>query len=148
METTITPDTTKQTTKSTSRYAKASRKFRKNNPFRNMNNSQKRSELDKLRRRRAKYSKTDKYKKVERNNRLKSEYGITVEDYDKLFKEQNECCAICSTPQSELRRRLSVDHCHVTNKIRGLLCDSCNNGLGRFKDSEEILLIAIKYLKR
>lgn len=47
----------------------------------------------------------------------------------------------------ELKRRLFVDHCHKTNKIRGLLCINCNNGLGAFKDNVFSLNRAIQYLK-
>lgn len=72
---------------------------------------------------------------------MKSNYGLTKDEYDKLGKK----CMVCGVGRG--KKRLSVDHNHKTNKIRGLLCDNCNNGLGRFKDSVELLLKAIKYLK-
>jgi hypothetical protein len=78
---------------------------------------------------------------------LKVTYGITLEDYKQMLANQNECCAICKIPQSELPVDLAVDHCHKTNKIRGLLCAKCNLGLGNFEDSEDSLLQAIKYLR-
>lgn len=59
---------------------------------------------------------------------LKCNYGITLDDYDKLCLDQNNVCAICEQPQ--LHQRLSVDHCHNTGKVRGLLCQSCNLTLG------------------
>jgi len=65
--------------------------------------------------------------------------------------KQNGKCAICKKPETRKTgnkiRELSIDHCHKTGKVRGLLCDSCNNGLGRFKDSVKLLESALKYLK-
>lgn len=78
--------------------------------------------------------------------RLRSKYGIGVHEYNKLLHDQSNRCAICrSYPGS---RRLNVDHCHLTNKVRGLLCDHCNIALGHLKDNEERLLSAIRYLVR
>lgn len=74
-------------------------------------------------------------------------FGLTKEDYNKIFEEQNGRCLICLKHQSELKRSLAVDHCHSTNKIRGLLCSSCNPGLGQFKDDEELLFRAVSYLR-
>lgn len=86
-------------------------------------------------------------KKGRKERQLKSRYGISTEDYNKLFQEQGGCCAICKTHQSNLNIALAVDHCHSSKVIRGLLCYNCNMGLGRFKDSAELLLNAIQYLK-
>jgi len=82
-----------------------------------------------------------------RAQRLKRDYGITKNDYDRMLKEQKECCAICGRHQSELRRSLSVDHNHETGKVRGLLCGLCNLILGNAKDSRTILESAIIYLE-
>lgn len=62
--------------------------------------------------------------------RLMSRFGITLEEYDLLLVKQNHRCAICRKPQSELKQPLCVDHCHLTGAIRGLLCRSCNLGVG------------------
>ena len=82
---------------------------------------------------------------------LKKQYGITLEDYEELFKQQKGCCKICDRHISELnqkhKKNLCVDHCHKTGKIRGLLCDKCNRGLGLFCDDKSLLLKAINYLK-
>ena len=80
-------------------------------------------------------------------------YGFkSAEEYENLVKVQNGVCAICSQPETVMRRgkvqRLSVDHCHKTNKIRGLLCVTCNNILGNAHDSVDKLKNAIKYLER
>jgi len=73
-------------------------------------------------------------------------YGISIEEYNKLFTEQNGCCAICGRHQSEFNLKLAVDHDHISGKIRGLLCNTCNKGLGCFKDDINLLNKAINYL--
>jgi hypothetical protein len=79
-----------------------------------------------------------------RNRSLRKKYGMAPEEYDTLFRAQEGVCAICgSTPGV---RRLAVDHDHVTGKIRGLLCGTCNTGLGAFKDRPHLLLSAATYL--
>lgn len=89
-----------------------------------------------------------KRKNVLKNFHLTKKYGITLEEYNNLFFKQNGCCDICKKHQSEFKISLSVDHCHETGNIRGLLCSSCNRALGMYKESEEILLNAIKYIKK
>jgi len=82
-----------------------------------------------------------------KNNELRKKFGITLEDYNKMYEEQNGCCKICNSSYSKEKQALSVDHCHITGKVRGLLCNTCNRALGMFKDSQEILESAAKYLK-
>lgn len=74
--------------------------------------------------------------------------GCTQELYDFLYQQQEGCCAICGKHALELKRSLAADHCHDSKKIRGLLCGSCNQGLGYFKDNQTLLLEAIAYLNR
>jgi hypothetical protein len=81
-----------------------------------------------------------------RNARLKKKYGLTIADYNKMLGLQNGKCAICCISESKGRGGFHVDHCHTTNKVRGLLCHSCNTGLGHFRDDIEILDAAAKYL--
>ena len=81
-----------------------------------------------------------------RHLNLVRDFGITLDEYNKLLVNQNESCAICHKHQDEFDRALAVDHDHKTGKVRGLLCASCNNGLGRFKDNKDLLSEAIKYL--
>lgn len=84
--------------------------------------------------------------------RLKYKYGLTPEEWDKMYSEQQGCCAICGIPESMItigvNRRLNIDHCHRTNKIRGLLCMNCNLALGMLSDDKEILKNAILYLEK
>ena len=79
---------------------------------------------------------------------LKRRYGITVEDYENLLKQQHFGCAICGTPSCKTGRNFAVDHCHETGKVRGLLCAGCNQGLGNFKDDVGYLEDAISYLRK
>ena len=85
---------------------------------------------------------------------LKYNYGLSLEDYNFLLEKQDNKCAICECNEFENRwtnknNKLPfvVDHCHTTNKVRGLLCDNCNLMIGHAKDNIETLTKAIKYLK-
>jgi predicted ATPase len=83
-----------------------------------------------------------------RNRKYVSRYNITIEIYDEMFQKQEGVCAICFQKETRKSRKfLSIDHCHKTGKVRGLLCDSCNNILGRAKDNNLILLSAAHYLE-
>jgi hypothetical protein len=75
-----------------------------------------------------------------------AKYGITLEQYEAQLKEQNHCCAICRNPL-DLGKHTHQDHCHITNKTRGILCTNCNKGIGCFRDSIASLENAIEYLK-
>jgi hypothetical protein len=81
-----------------------------------------------------------------RGSHLKRHYGISLEDYDRMLKEQGGVCKICRE-ECKTGRRLAVDHCHETGKVRGLLCYNCNRGLGHYQDSIELLQNATEYLK-
>jgi hypothetical protein len=75
----------------------------------------------------------------------KTKIPFTVEQYEAMLISQNGVCKICRHLSSD-GKALHIDHCHTTNKIRGLLCNNCNNGLGRFNDNAETLRSAISYL--
>lgn len=80
---------------------------------------------------------------------LRRQFGISLSEYETLLAKQGGVCAICARPETCGARQssfLSVDHDHVTNKIRGLLCNKCNRGLGLFEDNVEWLSNAIDYL--
>ena len=74
-------------------------------------------------------------------------YNMTREDRQNLIDQQNGQCAICGY-FFKSEKHTHIDHCHTTNKIRGILCSYCNVALGLLKDSPEILESAIKYLKK
>ena len=78
---------------------------------------------------------------------LKRKYGIDSSTYYKMLEEQDFVCAACSCSQ-ETDKKLCVDHCHTTGKVRGLLCDRCNQALGLLKDNPETLSNLITYLAR
>lgn len=87
-------------------------------------------------------------KETIRQRNLEKSFGKGALDvYKKLFEEQGGICAICSSPENGRYSHLSIDHDHNTNKIRGLLCNNCNRGLGLLKDSEELLRKAAKYVE-
>ncbi len=89
-----------------------------------------------------------------RNQNLYTRFKIRRHEYDNLVSEQGNKCAICNRPETYINKKLdapnplSIDHCHVTGKIRELLCQKCNTILGMANDSDEILQEAIKYLRR
>lgn len=89
-------------------------------------------------------AKTDPFYEIKRG--LRRFYGLTLEDYNLMFEEQNGCCKICKRHQIEFKRRLHVDHCHKTGNIRGLLCHNCNLALGRFMDNPVIIQSALEYV--
>ena len=82
-----------------------------------------------------------------RKHHLKRKYGLTVEEYDAMFTAQGGVCAICDLPRPE-ERTLHVDHDHETGAVRGLLCFTCNNALGNFRDSSDLFHAAAEYLER
>ena len=80
-----------------------------------------------------------------RRAHLKRKFGLSLDDYNKMSAEQNHVCYICGETS---KRRLAVDHCHQTNKIRKLLCGECNLMLGKAKDNPVLLRKAIAYLEQ
>lgn len=80
-----------------------------------------------------------------------AKYGITTEQYDAMFLEQKGLCAICKNTEVNIDhktktiRALAVDHCHDTERVRKLLCSSCNMGIGQFKHNAELLRAAALY---
>ena len=86
--------------------------------------------------------------------KLKIRFGINAEDYRNMATIQDNRCAICGNKEtakhttSQKVQRLAVDHCHVSGKVRGLLCQDCNRGLGKFKDNVKLLNNAIEYLSK
>lgn len=90
----------------------------------------------------------EKYKAYEFKRGLKRNYGISVEIYKDLFKNQNGKCACCGRPEEDFKRKLHVDHDHETGAVRALLCTRCNPGLGYFEYKIERLEKAIAYIRK
>lgn len=85
--------------------------------------------------------------RANRNQHLKTNHGITLSDYDAMLERQGGGCAICGdTPPPG--RSFHVDHNHETDRLRELLCERCNPGLGSFRDDPELLRAAADYLDR
>jgi len=74
----------------------------------------------------------ERRRRTKRKDMLKYCYGMTVAEYEAMLAQQNGVCAICETKPDD--RPLCVDHDHITREVRGLLCHSCNAGLGNYKD--------------
>ena len=78
--------------------------------------------------------------------RLQRTFGLKPGQYDEMLKEQDYKCAVCGKTEQENNKRLAVDHCHKTGKIRKLLCHKCNCALGMVDDNKDILSSLISYL--
>ncbi len=119
------------------RKREAQKRFRERNPT---------YYADKMRERKARDP--EGYAAQVRKIALRASYGITVDDYDRLFKAQRGRCAICGTTDpGQGKKHLCVDHCHKTKVVRGLLCHTCNRALGLLSDSVKVLEKATIYLK-
>jgi len=95
----------------------------------------------------------EQIRKASRNFSLKFYYGITHEEYLEIYENQKGLCAICEKPETRKEKTtgktkwLSVDHCHDTGRIRGLLCSKCNNAIGLLGDNYEGVKKALDYLQ-
>ena len=91
-----------------------------------------------------------KTKEEYRNKNLKSAYGIDILEYNEILEGQDGRCAICggTDPKLGAVKNLCVDHCHDTGKVRGILCNSCNRGIGLLGDNIATLQNAINYLQK
>ena len=76
---------------------------------------------------------------------LKGVYNITPEEYDAIARAQDYVCAICKQ-ECPSGQHLSIDHCHDSGEVRGLLCKTCNRAIGQLKDNPERVLAAYQYL--
>jgi hypothetical protein len=83
----------------------------------------------------------------------RKKYGLSEDRHAEMHAAQNGLCAICGGVDEQIIKRsgktkeLAIDHCHTTNKVRGLLCSHCNQGLGHFKENAELLRAAAAYLE-
>jgi Recombination endonuclease VII len=101
-------------------------------------------------------SRRDYYKRTytPQNGKKKElqKFGLTLDSFSAMKEAQNDACAVCKRPEQinhtkGKKRELAVDHCHLTGRVRGLLCNACNTGIGKLKDSPQLLEAAIMYLK-
>lgn len=96
--------------------------------------------------RRTRYLAIPNRRSYNRTNHLKWNYGLTEKDYKILLESQKGLCGICRMIPG--RKKLSIDHNHGTGKVRGLLCNNCNAGIGFLKDDSSLLKRASNYIRR
>lgn len=89
---------------------------------------------------------TAKSAKADRRYRLQNLYGMTLDDYERMSLEQGGVCSCCGGAPG--KKGLQIDHNHTTGKVRSLLCNWCNAGLGNFFDSIERMQLGIAYLRK
>jgi hypothetical protein len=118
------------------------------NPAKNAANMRKWRENNRDRARQHSRAHYHRHREKCRDLKLRRDFGITTEQYDRMLAEQLGGCAICGAISSSGGKRLHVDHCHRTGKVRGVLCASCNHGIGHLRDSVEVMSWAIDYLRR
>ena len=94
------------------------------------------------------YASNQEFRMMRKNYNLKYNNKLSSEEYTIKFNEQYGRCAICGKPQTELKEALAIDHDHITENIRGLICRKCNLGIGNFDDNIENLKAAILYLQK
>jgi hypothetical protein len=82
-----------------------------------------------------------------KRNKVDKRYGITLKEYDNLLEQQGGKCAICEL-ENPFNRDFHIDHCHITKKVRGILCATCNTALGHAKDSPELLRKMADYIEQ
>jgi hypothetical protein len=85
--------------------------------------------------------------KAKRRRRTLKQYGLTPEQWDAKFEAQGRACAICKSPEPK-GPNWATDHDHRTGEVRGILCGSCNAGLGQMQDNPTVLRLAAEYVER
>lgn len=94
------------------------------------------------------YKNPQKRTELKRKFEVLRKYGITLDQYNQMVIDQNGLCKICNKPETDPHKKnLSIDHCHLTGKVRGLLCNHCNRGIGLLKEDYDILQRAADYLR-
>ena len=84
-----------------------------------------------------------------RSNELRRNYGITLEDYDRMLQDQGGACMVClTTAESQRYGRLHIDHDHETGEVRGLLCHHCNTALGLLNEDVSRMAAMIAYITK
>jgi hypothetical protein len=108
-------------------------------------------ECDNIRHAQYRENNKEKTKIVTRRYHLKIKFGITLEKYESMVLEQEGKCFICNEKETSTRsgkvKRLAVDHCHKTDKVRQLLCQRCNTVLGKVKEDTDLLERMMHYIE-
>lgn len=91
------------------------------------------------------YTQTERERR--RHYKIARKYGLSKTQWDELFSLQGNCCAVCGRSDSGSKYGWTTDHCHLTKRVRGILCHGCNLALGGFRDSIPALKSAIQYLE-
>ena len=96
--------------------------------------------------RRAEYNRryNEKNPSQKRDLSLKKRYGISLDDFNALVRSQGECCALCLEPLGD---DMVIDHDHKTQRIRGVLHNNCNTGIGLFREDPKRLECALRYVR-
>jgi hypothetical protein len=100
---------------------------------------------------RRKYQTSAKGRADKLKYRLQRRYGLSVQEFERMLAQQNGVCAICREPESKKRNgvfALSVDHCHLTGRVRALLCGRCNSAIGYLRESPLLARAAATYLEQ
>lgn len=97
---------------------------------------------------RLRFDTIEQYRIDKRISYIKSEYGISIEEYEAKLKSQDYNCSICKADLRKHNKFCHLDHDHNTGKLREFLCSNCNRGLGSFMDSMTLLKIAAMYLEK
>jgi hypothetical protein len=93
---------------------------------------------------RRRFKESGGYKRSLRQTHLKKKYNLTLEQYDRMLEAQGGGCKICGRPPGDIA--LHVDHCHITGRVRGLLCFPCNAALGHLQHDPDIIETALVYV--
>jgi hypothetical protein len=97
------------------------------------------------------YAKTVEWRKANadkvRKQQIRHKYGLSGDQFDAMLQAQNWCCAICGTQLRFGLGGLTVDHCHTTGRVRGILCTQCNTGVGMFRENPATFTRALAYLE-
>jgi hypothetical protein len=98
----------------------------------------------------AQYQKDHRDASRQRGYKLKNRYGIDEADWWVMLEAQEWACKICSRPwrEDDVRAMWHTDHSHETGAVRGILCSTCNRGLGQFQDSPALMRQAALYVER
>lgn len=89
----------------------------------------------------------EKYAEVKKKWWLKNTYGLTLDQYNEILKSQNYQCALCGL-ELKVDKQTHIDHCHETNKIRGILCNHCNLGIGHLRHDPALIRKAALYCEQ